>query len=145
MNGPNLYNVGWNIAVDAYNGMVDALDIHSPSRRTRKLGSFTAEGYVLGMKDYESDIRDETRRMAGIVENEFAPSIGFAANSSYDVKPMVNGIVSGVREALRSGMPQRQGVTVIVNGLSVRETADVDRISERLCQKVVQAERRGLV
>ena len=100
---------------------------------------------IENMRDEETALAQQSRRMAGIVENEFAPSIGFAANSSYDVKPMVNGIVSGVREALRSGMPQRQGVTVIVNGLSVRETADVDRISERLCQKVVQAERRGLV
>ena len=100
---------------------------------------------IENMRDEETALARQSRRMAGIVENEFAPSIGFAANSSYDVKPMVNGIVGGVREALRSGMPHRQGVTVIVNGLSVRETADVDRISERLCQKVVQAERRGLV
>jgi hypothetical protein len=80
MNGPNLYNIGWNIATDAYNGMVAALDIHSPSRKTRKAGQFTVEGLALGMEDRENRIKSQSRRMAEVLEEALSPDEQAAEN-----------------------------------------------------------------
>jgi hypothetical protein len=44
--------------------MVEELDIHSPSKKMRKLGGFTGEGFALGISDKEADVLNAAHGLA---------------------------------------------------------------------------------
>ena len=97
-----------------------------------------------GMRSKESELASQSRRMAEIVTENFNPYANGNYSVGYDVKPMAQLLTNGVTEALRSGIPQRQGATIIVKEMHVRDESDIRRVSQRLYQLEAQSNRRGL-
>ena len=99
--------------------------------------------FIDNMRSNEYELAKQSRRMAEIVSDEFNPYATGNYSLGYDVKPMAQLLTNGVTEALRSGVPQRQGVTVVVQNMQVREESDIQRVSERLYALGEQTRRRG--
>jgi hypothetical protein len=99
---------------------------------------------IANMRDNETALANQSRRMADIVTEQFNPYANANYSIGYDVKPMARLLTNGVTEALRSGIPQRQGVTVVVQNMQVRSESDIRSVSERLYRLQQQAERRAL-
>ena len=102
------------------------------------------DNLVDGMRSKESELATQSRRMAEIVNDEFNPYASAEYSIGYDARPMAKMLTSGVTEALRSGIPQRQGATIIVKEMRVRDESDIRRVSQRLYQLEEQTNRRGL-
>jgi len=98
---------------------------------------------IANMRDNETALANQSRRMADIVTEQFNPYASANYSIGYDVKPMAKLLTNGVTEALRSGIPQRQGVTVVVQNMQVRSESDIRRVSEGLYALAANAERRG--
>lgn len=98
---------------------------------------------IANMRDNETALANQSRRMADIVTEQFNPYANANYSIGYDVKPMAKLLTNGVTEALRSGIPQRQGVTVVVQNMQVRSESDIRRVSEGLYALAANAERRG--
>ena len=155
------YNAGTNFAnglndtfwmvADAADSLAEAVSArlhHStpelgPMRDDDEWGDDMIMNIVNGMRRKERALATQANRMAQIVQDEFAPTT-YKQDIEYDVTSATRVLTNGVTEALRNGAANNRGVTVVVNGMTVREEADINRISERLSRKVAQAGRRGL-
>ena len=89
----SLYALASSIASNIAAIMRSALDIHSPSRVTKKIGSFTGEGMYLGMADWVSDINDMARQYAQAITDQ-----DYQTNSVLTTSASVTS--SGVRSSL---------------------------------------------
>ena len=89
----SLYALASSIASNIAAVMSSALDIHSPSRVTKKIGGFTGEGMYLGMKDWVSDINDMARQYAQAITDQ-----DYQTNSVLTTSASVTS--SGVRSSL---------------------------------------------
>ena len=89
----SLYALASSIASNIAAVMSSALDIHSPSRVMKKIGSFTGEGMYLGMKDWVSDINDMARQYAQAITDQ-----DYQTNSVLTTSASVTS--SGVRSSL---------------------------------------------
>jgi hypothetical protein len=65
------------------------------------------------------------------------------ARVQVDTRQLAEELHVGVTEALRSGVPQQQGVTVVVQNMQVRNESDIRRVSEGLYTLAANASRRG--
>ena len=98
---------------------------------------------IESMQAEETALANQSRRMADIVREEFDPYASANYKVGYDAKPMVQAFASGVTEALRSGVPQQAGVTIVMNNVRFANDMDVDRFSERVTARMAAANRRG--
>lgn len=89
----SLYALASSIASNIAAIMRSALDIHSPSRVTKKIGSFTGEGMYLGMADWVSDINSVARQYAQAITDQ-----DYQTNSVLTTSASVTS--SGVRSSL---------------------------------------------
>ena len=120
-----------NAAYDIAGGIAEGMDVDPVGE------------LIANMRDNEMALASQSRRMAEIVTEQFAPNASASYSLGYDVKPMARMLANGVTEALRSGIPQRQGVTVVVQNMQVRSESDIRRVSEGLYTLAANAERRG--
>jgi hypothetical protein len=98
---------------------------------------------IESMQAEETALARQSRRMADIVQENFDPYASANYKVGYDAKPMVQAFTSGVTEALRSGVPQQAGVTIVMNNVRFANDMDVDRFSERVTARMAAASRRG--
>lgn len=89
----SLYALAFSIASNIASVMRSALDVHSPSRVTKKIGGFTGEGMYLGMRDWVSDIKDMARQYAQAITDQ-----DYQTNSVLTTSASVTS--SGVRSSL---------------------------------------------
>lgn len=89
----SLYALASSIASNIAAVMRSALDIHSPSRVTKKIGSFTGEGMYLGMKDWVGDIKAMSKQYAQAITDQ-----DYQTNSVLTTSASVTS--SGVRSSL---------------------------------------------
>lgn len=78
------------LAEEAAASVRAALDIHSPSRVMEKLGSFTAEGYVVGMNKKLPAVESAASRVAAVAAVTSAPSITNTTNNRSSAITMNN-------------------------------------------------------
>lgn len=69
----------------AYNALKASLDIHSPSRKMRKLGAYTGEGYALGISDEIAASEASIRRLAGATLKAAARPAGNSYSNSINI------------------------------------------------------------
>jgi hypothetical protein len=156
--GINLSNgisQSWDYVADSARGLADGIamylghtiakrgPLNEGGRGEALWGEHLVQNFIDGMESKESELARQTRRMAEIVSDEFNPEMGTNYSLGYDVKPMANLLTNSVTEALRSGIPQQRGVTVMVGEMHVREEADIQKVSRKLYQLEEQALRRG--
>nr|DAN05630.1 MAG TPA: minor tail protein [Caudoviricetes sp.] len=89
----SLYALAFSIASNIASVMRSALDIHSPSRVTKKIGGFTGEGMYLGMKDWVGDIKAMAKEYAQAITDQ-----DYQTNSVLTTSASVTN--SGVRSSL---------------------------------------------
>ena len=117
--------------------------LHVGGRGEAAWGEDLVENLAQGMHNAAPALMDETQRIASIISDPLTSGFGTNYSIGYDIKPMARMLTNGVTEALRSGVPQQRGVTVVVQNMQVRSESDIDRISERLYVRTEQARRRG--
>lgn len=113
-----------------------------PMRDDDTWGSDFIDNYINGMKSREAALAREANRIAGLIQDEFADNT-VRTSLNYDVTHATKMLANGVNEALRSGVGHG-GVTIVMNGLTVREEADIDRIGEQVTRRMNQRTRRSL-
>lgn len=64
MSGVNVWSAAYSIGMSALGAIKSALGIASPSKEARKVGQFFGQGTVLGMKDEQSAIEQQSRAMS---------------------------------------------------------------------------------
>lgn len=106
-----------------------------PMRDDDRWGAEMVMNLIDGMRTMEPALARQAMRVGGLVSENVL--------SDYGRTGAATNISGRTYEALRGGTPSR-GVTVIMNGLTVREDIDVDRIGARLYDRISAAERRGL-
>lgn len=155
INLSNGLNESWDYVADSARGLADGIamylghtiakrgPLNEGGRGEALWGEHLVQNFIDGMEAKESELARQTRRMAEIVSDEFNPEMGTNYSLGYDVKPMANLLTNSVTEALRSGIPQQRGVTVMVGEMHVREEADIQKVSRKLYQLEEQALRRG--
>lgn len=89
----SLYALAFSIASNIASVMRSALDVHSPSRVTKKIGGFTGEGMYLGMKDWVGDIKAMAKEYAQAITDQ-----DYQTNSVLTTSASVTS--SGVRSSL---------------------------------------------
>jgi len=141
---PNLQNMAQTMKDMLGHSVPKLGPLHEGGRGEVVWGEDMVQNLIDGMTNKEAALAEQTRRMASIVEDEFSPTMGYRASVGYDVRPMVGALTSGIHEALRSGVPQQSGVTVVVNEMVVREEADIHRVSRELYGISEQARRRSI-
>lgn len=114
--------------------------LHEGGRGEAVWGEDLVMNIVDGMRAKEHELTRQTRRMAGIVRGGFADGAGVAA-----VVPSISSAVSmGVHEALRNGVPQSAGVTVVVKEMHVRKESDIRAVSRGIYALAEDARRRSM-
>lgn len=98
---------------------------------------------IANMRENEMALANQSRRMADIVTEQFNPYASANYSIGYDIKPMARMLTNGVTEALRSGVPQQAGVTIVIQNARFANDMDVDRFSERVTARVAAKQRRG--
>ena len=63
-NAPELYSAAQTDGNSVINALEDALEVHSPSRATRRIFQNVGEGMKLGLKDKESSVTSSARNLA---------------------------------------------------------------------------------
>jgi hypothetical protein len=58
-----VYQAAYNVGLQVKQGVIDALDIHSPSKVLKELGMFAGEGFDLGLTESISTALDNMRNM----------------------------------------------------------------------------------
>ena len=66
----SLYSLAYSIASNIASVMRSALDIHSPSRVTSSIGSFTGEGMYNGMSDWVKKINGVAKQYATAITDQ---------------------------------------------------------------------------
>lgn len=96
----------------AYNALKASLSIHSPSRKMRKLGAYTGEGYALGISDRITMAESSIRRLAGA---SVQAATG-ATNNAY-----------------------HNAININLNGATIRSDDDIRELSRRLGRYLTDA------
>lgn len=95
---PELYNAAVNDADSVINGLENALEIHSPSRATRRVFQYAGEGMVLGLKDKTQSVayaaRDLSRNAMDGLESYDAYGNSEIIGNNIAIG-MANGIIGG--------------------------------------------------
>ncbi len=120
---------------DLAQGVADGMDVQPDIDFVSNL--------IADMRSEETALARQSRRMADIVQENFDPYARTNYQVGYDAKPMVQAFASGVNEALRSGVPQQAGVTIVIQNARFSNDMDVDRFSERVTARVAASQRRG--
>lgn len=64
------FGAGWNLIKSAITGGKEAQNSHSPSKETLKLGNYFTEGYILGLKEKQAELRKTAGNLVGTALNE---------------------------------------------------------------------------
>ena len=141
--GPDIYWVAYDVGRNALDAIKHALGIRSPSKEGIFVGEMMIEGIIKGLDSKETKLARESRKMAEVITDELNTGVNASYSIGYDIKPEINTLANSVTEALRSGIPQSNGVTVVVKEMSVRNDTDIKRVSEGLYALANQKARRG--
>lgn len=112
-----------------------------PLRDDDTWGGDLVQNLIDGMRSKEPELVAQARELAGAIGGELDQGARYRVG--YEIEPMARTVMNNVTEALRSGMPQQRGVTVVVQHMEVRKESDIDLVSERLNQRIEQVGRRG--
>jgi len=89
----------------AYEAARIAIDSHSPSKKAHKLGNFFGEGFVIGLKDYNSKVYDTSYNVGEKARTGLSNAISKISkiiNSDMDVQPKIRPILD--LSNIRSGV-----------------------------------------
>ncbi len=67
----SIWQAGYNLVKSAINGGNKAQRTGSPAKETIKMGNFFTEGYIVGLKKKQEEVRKTTSGLVGIALNEF--------------------------------------------------------------------------
>lgn len=92
----SLKNTMNTIAEDALKAMKDTLGIKSPSREFAKLGKFSMEGMIIGIKNYADKVSDASKNVGENALNSLSNTmskIGDVINGNIDATPTIRPIL----------------------------------------------------
>ena len=115
-----------------------ALDEHSPSRVTRKIGRFFGIGFSKGISDEESNTIKTTQRYASSAVN----ALGFGIKSQ-KLNAAINADISSFSNTKNhntSSEKSNSGITVIIDKVEIHNDDDIEDTAYKLALKVRQAE-----
>ena len=115
-----------------------ALDEHSPSRVTRKMGRFFGLGFSKGISDEESNTIKTTQRYASSAVN----ALGFGIKSQ-KLNAAINADISSFSNTKNhntSSEKSNSGITVIIDKVEIHNDDDIEETAYKLALKVKQAE-----
>ena len=115
-----------------------ALDEHSPSRVTRKIGRFFGIGFSKGISDEESNTIKTTQRYASSAVN----ALGFGIKSQ-KLNAAINADISSFssqKNHSSSSEKSNSGITVIIDKVEIHNDDDIEDTAYKLALKVKQAE-----
>lgn len=115
-----------------------ALDEHSPSRVTRKIGRFFGLGFSKGISDEESNTIKTTQRYASSAVN----ALGFGIKSQ-KLNTAINADISSFSNTKNhntSSEKSNSGITVIIDKVEIHNDDDIEDTAYKLALKVKQAE-----
>ena len=116
----------------------NALDEHSPSRVTRKIGRFFGIGFSKGISDEESNTIKTTQRYASSAVN----ALGFGIKSQ-KLNAAINADISSFssqKNHSSSSEKSNSGITVIIDKVEIHNDDDIEDTAYKLALKVKQAE-----
>ena len=130
MGGVNVWGAAYRIGLNALGAIKSALGIASPSKEARKVGQFFGQGAVLGMRDEESAIEQQSRAMSEAMSLE--PEL--RATSKYVTR------LDGERSSVRGGVTMN--VTINVTCKDAREATQAGKsIANELYTEFARRER----
>lgn len=114
-----------------------ALDEHSPSRVTRKIGRFFGLGFSKGISDEENNTIKTTQQYASSAVN--ALNLGV---KSKKLNAAINADISSFSTKNHSTYSEKQngGITVIMDNVTINNDGDIEETAYKLALKVKQAE-----
>lgn len=130
MGGVNVWGAAYRIGLNALGAIKSALGIASPSKEARKVGQFFGQGAVLGMRDEESAIEQQSRAMSEAMSIE--PDV--RATSKYVTR------LDGERGGMHGGVTMN--VTINVTCKDAREATQAGKsIANELYTEFARRER----
>ena len=109
----------------------EALDEHSPSKESYKVGGFFGQGFINALADYETKTYKAGYNMADYARKGFSKSIRnvqLALNSGIDVQPTIRPVVD--LSAVEAGAGAISGM--FEEGISIGTTANVNAINSMM-------------
>lgn len=122
------FNAGWNLISSALRGGNERQQTGSPAKQTIKMGNFFTEGYIIGLKKKQSEVKKVSSNLVGtalgelnkinengftvnsndfkIDTNEFVDYGKIAGNINTQTKIVTNDLPEQVKQAVIEGMSQ---------------------------------------
>lgn len=99
----DVYDSAWNLASQAYNAIVDRLDINSPSFEAYQLGEFTVQGYVNGVNDNRPSVMESLFGLGKGIDKSGKSMTKQATKQGTNIG---YGATKGVSKGIKKGVPK---------------------------------------